>query len=139
MTYEQVASITQVAALLFFVALFAGVLIYAFWPGNKKRFEEAAKIPAGEGPRPRARERRLSAMASNKRDTAKDAETTGHEWDGITRAEQAAAQMVAVDVLRLHRLGDRLLAAHAGMAAGRELYQGPARLQPARDGGRAAR
>ena len=39
MTYEQVASITQVAALLLFFALFVGVLIYAFWPGNKKRFE----------------------------------------------------------------------------------------------------
>lgn len=45
MTYEQVASITQVAALLLFVALFMGVLIYAFWPGNKKRFEEASRLP----------------------------------------------------------------------------------------------
>jgi cytochrome c oxidase cbb3-type subunit 4 len=45
MTYEQVAGITQVVALLFFIALFVGVVIYAFWPGNKKRFEEDAKIP----------------------------------------------------------------------------------------------
>ena len=45
MTYEQVAGITQVAALLFFVALFAVVAIYAFWPGNKKRFEKDAEIP----------------------------------------------------------------------------------------------
>ena len=45
MTYEQVAGITQVAALLFFIALFVCVVIYAFWPGNKKRFEEAAKLP----------------------------------------------------------------------------------------------
>lgn len=45
MTYEQVASISQVLALLFFIALFVGVLIYAFWPGNKKQFEEAAKLP----------------------------------------------------------------------------------------------
>jgi cytochrome c oxidase cbb3-type subunit IV len=52
MTYEQVASITQVAALLFFVALFAGVLIYAFWPGNKKRFEEAARVPLEKDPDP---------------------------------------------------------------------------------------
>ena len=34
------------------------------------------------------------------------------------RAEQAAAQMVALDVLRHHRVGDRLLAADAGLAAG---------------------
>ena len=45
MTYEQVSGITQVAALLFFIALFVGVVIYAFWPGNKKQFEEDAKIP----------------------------------------------------------------------------------------------
>ena len=56
MTYEQVASITQIAALLFFIALFVGVLIYAFWPGNKKRFEGAAyraledDPPEDEGP-----------------------------------------------------------------------------------------
>jgi cytochrome c oxidase cbb3-type subunit IV len=51
-TYEQVASITQVAALLLFVALFIGVLIYAFWPGNKKRFEEAARLPLEKDPEP---------------------------------------------------------------------------------------
>ena len=44
MTYEQVTTISQVLALLFFVALFAGVLVYAFWPGNKKRFEQAARL-----------------------------------------------------------------------------------------------
>jgi cytochrome c oxidase cbb3-type subunit IV len=52
MTYEQVASITQVAALLFFVVLFVGVLIYAFWPGNEKAFEEDAKIPLEKDPDP---------------------------------------------------------------------------------------
>ena len=52
MTYEQVASISQVAALLFFIALFVGVVIYAFWPGNKKRFEEASKLPLESDPEP---------------------------------------------------------------------------------------
>jgi cytochrome c oxidase cbb3-type subunit 4 len=50
MTYEQVASITQIAALLLFVALFIGVLVYAFWPGNKKRFEQDAEIPLRRDP-----------------------------------------------------------------------------------------
>ena len=36
MEYDQVASISQVAALIFFIVLFAGVVLYAFWPGNKK-------------------------------------------------------------------------------------------------------
>ncbi len=50
MSYEQVAGFTQVAALLFFVALFAVVVIYAFWPGNKKRFEQDARIPLKKDP-----------------------------------------------------------------------------------------
>ena len=37
-------------ALLFFVALFAGVLVYAFWPSNKKRFEQAAQLPFEKDP-----------------------------------------------------------------------------------------
>jgi cytochrome c oxidase cbb3-type subunit 4 len=49
MTYEQVAGITQVAALLFFVVLFVGVVIYAYWPGNKKRFQKDAEIPLKKG------------------------------------------------------------------------------------------
>jgi cytochrome c oxidase cbb3-type subunit IV len=50
MTYEQVAGITQVAALLFFLTLFVGVAMYAFWPGNKKRFEKDAEIPLKRDP-----------------------------------------------------------------------------------------
>ncbi len=50
MEYEQVASISQVAALIFSIVLFAGVVLYAFWPGNKKRFDEAAKLPLEDDP-----------------------------------------------------------------------------------------
>jgi len=57
MTYEQVSGITQVAALLFFIALFVGVVIYAFWPGNKKRFEKDAKIPLQKDSDQEARDR----------------------------------------------------------------------------------
>jgi cytochrome c oxidase cbb3-type subunit 4 len=34
--------------LLFLVACFAVVLIYALWPKNKKKFDEAARIPLDE-------------------------------------------------------------------------------------------
>jgi len=50
MTYEQVAGMTQVAALIFFILLFAGVVAYAFWPGNKRRFEKDARIPLEKDP-----------------------------------------------------------------------------------------
>ena len=50
MSYDTIAAITQIGALLFFVALFVGAVIYAFWPGNKKRFEQASKIPLEKDP-----------------------------------------------------------------------------------------
>lgn len=45
MTHQSVTQISQIAALIFFLALFIGVLVYVFWPGNKKKFEEAARLP----------------------------------------------------------------------------------------------
>lgn len=50
MDYESVVGITQIAALLFFIALFVGVVLYAYWPGNKKRFEKDAQIPLTRDP-----------------------------------------------------------------------------------------
>jgi cytochrome c oxidase cbb3-type subunit IV len=43
MTYETIATISQVSSLLLFIALFVGVLIYAVWPKNKPRFEDAQR------------------------------------------------------------------------------------------------
>ena len=43
MTYDFVATFSQVTSLLMFVAMFFAVLAYAMWPGNKKRFEDAQK------------------------------------------------------------------------------------------------
>ncbi len=48
-------------------------------------------------------------MAERKRiDEPTGTETVGHEWDGIEELDNAAAALVAVDVLRHHRLGRRL-------------------------------
>ena len=50
MTYQQVASISagcSTPAVLRPVCRRA--LIYAFWPGNKKRFERAARLPLEQG------------------------------------------------------------------------------------------
>lgn len=43
MTYDTVATISQVTSLLLFIALFAGIVAYAFWPGNRSRFERAQR------------------------------------------------------------------------------------------------
>ncbi len=39
MTYDTIATFSQVTSLLMFVAMFLGVLVYALWPSNGQRFE----------------------------------------------------------------------------------------------------
>jgi cytochrome c oxidase cbb3-type subunit 4 len=48
MHYEQIAHFASTYGLIYFIILFAGVLAYAFWPKNKKKFEEAARRPLEE-------------------------------------------------------------------------------------------
>ena len=43
MTYETIATLSQVASLLMFIATFLVVVVYALLPGNKPRFEEAQR------------------------------------------------------------------------------------------------
>jgi cytochrome c oxidase cbb3-type subunit 4 len=43
MSYETVASFSQVTSLLMFVAMFVAVVAYALWPRNAPRFEQAQR------------------------------------------------------------------------------------------------
>jgi len=52
MEYQWLVTVSQTAGLLLFVGLFLAVLIYALWPGNKRRFERAARVPLEDGDRP---------------------------------------------------------------------------------------
>ena len=45
MTYETIAPIAQMTAMVIFFVLFAGAVAYALWPGNKERFQRAAESP----------------------------------------------------------------------------------------------
>jgi len=47
-TYQAVAEFAQRWGLIYFVAVFAIVLVYALWPSRKKQFDEAARIPLKE-------------------------------------------------------------------------------------------
>lgn len=40
MTYDTIATFSQVTSLLMFMAMFAGVIAYVLWPGNKTYFEK---------------------------------------------------------------------------------------------------
>jgi cytochrome c oxidase cbb3-type subunit IV len=44
-TYESVAYFIKTYWWLQFMAVFAGVVLYAMWPGNKEMFDKAARIP----------------------------------------------------------------------------------------------
>jgi cytochrome c oxidase cbb3-type subunit 4 len=48
MTYQLAASFAQTGGLIYFIAMFAAVAVYALWPRNRSRFEEAARMPLSE-------------------------------------------------------------------------------------------
>jgi cytochrome c oxidase cbb3-type subunit 4 len=48
MTYSDAYEFAQTYGLVYLVLLFVGMLIYALWPGNRRRFDDASKIPLRE-------------------------------------------------------------------------------------------
>lgn len=45
MSYEQFSYFAGTWGLVFLVVLFVAALGYALWPGNKARFDHAARLP----------------------------------------------------------------------------------------------
>jgi len=45
MTYQAATVLSQIVALVLFIGLFVAIVVYVFWPGNKKKFDEAAQLP----------------------------------------------------------------------------------------------
>ena len=50
--YDALSQFAQTWGLLLFILLFAGVLVYALWPGNRERFRRAARMPLSDADRP---------------------------------------------------------------------------------------
>jgi len=48
MTYESVLAFSQTWGLVYFMAVFFAVLVYALRPSARRKFEEAANIPLKE-------------------------------------------------------------------------------------------
>ncbi len=48
MDYAAFAVFARSYGLVYLALLFAAVLVYALWPGNKARFEHAARIPLAD-------------------------------------------------------------------------------------------
>ena len=47
-TYQAVAEFAQTWGLVYFVVVFAAVLLYVLWPSRKAQFERDARIPLRE-------------------------------------------------------------------------------------------
>jgi cytochrome c oxidase cbb3-type subunit IV len=45
MTYDHAVHFSQTWGLILLVALFACVVLYALWPGNREKFKRAAQTP----------------------------------------------------------------------------------------------
>lgn len=47
-TYQTLAEFAQTWGLVYFVAVFLAVLIYALWPSRQRQFDEDGRIPLRE-------------------------------------------------------------------------------------------
>ena len=68
MTYETIATFSQVTSLLMFIAFFIAVVAYAMWPRNGPRFEHVQRR-ALDLDQPSSRQP-VSTLHSNRRDSA---------------------------------------------------------------------
>lgn len=51
--HETIVAFAKSWGLFYLIAIFVAVLIYALWPGNKKRFDRAKKSILDKDDRPR--------------------------------------------------------------------------------------
>jgi cytochrome c oxidase cbb3-type subunit 4 len=47
-TYKLLAEFAQTWGLLYFVAVFLAVIVYALWPSRQRQFDDAARMPLRE-------------------------------------------------------------------------------------------
>jgi cytochrome c oxidase cbb3-type subunit 4 len=47
-SYTELARFAQTWGLVYFVAIFLAIVVYALWPKNRARFDDAAQIPLRE-------------------------------------------------------------------------------------------
>ncbi|MEY3233184.1 MULTISPECIES: cbb3-type cytochrome c oxidase subunit 3 [Aquidulcibacter] len=45
MSYEQLSAFAQTSGMIYFMAIFAAVCLYVFWPSNRAKFDRAARMP----------------------------------------------------------------------------------------------
>jgi cytochrome c oxidase cbb3-type subunit 4 len=50
MTYQEVSALSGTVGLFIFLALFAGAVLYALWPGNQASFDRASRMALDKDP-----------------------------------------------------------------------------------------
>lgn len=45
MTFQEVSELSRSWGLVFLVVMFGAAVLYAFWPSNRRRFQEASRVP----------------------------------------------------------------------------------------------
>ncbi|MEQ8432918.1 MAG: cbb3-type cytochrome c oxidase subunit 3 [Oceanicaulis sp.] len=66
--YDPLSNFAQTWGMIIFIVLFAAAAVYAFWPKNQDKFDEAARIPLEDADSPAAAEER----AADDRDPGED-------------------------------------------------------------------
>ena len=63
--YDSLSSFAQTWGMMIFIALFAAAAVYAFWPKNQDKFDDAARVPLEDADSPATpQERAADAHAS---------------------------------------------------------------------------
>lgn len=52
MSYDQIAHIIKMGGTVAFTAVFTLSILYALWPGNRERFDRAARLPLDQTDKP---------------------------------------------------------------------------------------
>ena len=131
MTYDTVASLSQVTSLLMFVVMFLAVLAYALWPKNGPRFDQAQRR-ALDLEQDRDRQGAHMTGRSARSTTSPGVETTGHEWDGIKELNKPLPQWWLLTFYATIVWAIGYWVVYPAWPTLHRLHQGPARLQPAR-------
>ena len=122
--HDTVVGFAKSWGLFYLIAMAVGVLIYAFWPSNLKRFHDGQEEHSRRG---------RQAMEVGERDPVTGQLTTGHEWNGIKELYTPVPRVVIFFLVVDDPVRGRILDPHACLAVGQDLHEGAARDRPEDD------
>ncbi|MDA5194458.1 cytochrome-c oxidase, cbb3-type subunit III [Govanella unica] len=89
MNHETLVAFSKSWGLFYMIGLAVLVLVYVFWPANRKRFDQAKNSILDTDDRPKP-----APMEPEKHDHITGRKTTGHEWNGIEELDTPVPRIV---------------------------------------------